>query len=182
MIVLLLALGAGLVWLGASTISAVLNISLAVTETISTTESPLIDSADATVKEKISVSRTMDASSTPDGELHAAMQIALIAGAKTVDFTALTRHGGAAVSFSGKDLRAIVLQNPATNANDMTFVHGASNSLAVLGAATYSITLKPGQSFAFDHKSSGPTVGSGAKNMDVTGTGTQVFNLIAVAG
>ena len=165
----------------ASTISAALNITLSVTETLSSVESPLIDSTDATLKEKISVSRTMDASSSPDGELHAAMQIALIAGAVTIDFTALTRHGGAAVSFSGKSLRALVLQIPAANANDMTFVVGGSNPLDAFGAG-FSITLKPGQTIAIDHKADGPAVAGGTKTIDVTGTGSQAFNLIAVAG
>jgi hypothetical protein len=164
-----------------STISASLKIELAVTETLTTAESPLIDSGDSTVKEKISVSKTLSASSTPDGELHAAMQIAMTAGAATIDFTALTRHGGGAVSFNGKIVRCVVFENPATNANSITIAEGAANGLALLGAA-FSIILKPGHSIGINLDDDGPTVGAADKNVDITGTASQVLNMVAVAG
>lgn len=179
-ILLFLMLSAALL-LGASTVSAAVTISIACTETLSTSESPLIDTGDNTLKEKIAVSKTMTSASSPDAELHAAMQVAMTAGAVTIDFTSLARHGGASVSFSGKLLRAIMLRNPSTNANDITIVEGASNGLAAFGAS-FSITLKPGWSIALDLDDDGPTVGSSDRTIDVTGTGSQVLDLIAVAG
>lgn len=162
-------------------VSAVIKISIAATETLTTTESPLIDSTDASIKEKIAVDLTLNGSSTPDAEMHAAMQVAMVAGAATIDFTALTRHGGGAVSFSGKNVRSVVLQNPATNANDITINVGAANGLALFGAAS-KVVLKPGDVIGAYFGATGPAVAAGTKNIDITGTGTQVLNLIAVAG
>lgn len=181
MVAFLIIAIAGLVFLGASTVSAVITASITVTETLSTSESPLIDSSDATIKEKIAVSTTLNSSSSPDAELHAAMQQALTAGAATIDFTALTRHGGGSVSFAGKAVRAISFQNPTTNANEITIANGASDSLDLFGA-TYSITLQPGQTLTAYLAAVGPTVGANDKNVDISGTGSQVLNMIAVAG
>ena len=162
-------------------ISAVITIGTTITETVTATDHPLIDMSDASIKEKIVVSATLSAGSNPDAELHAATQVAMVAGAATIDFTALKKRGGVPVSFSGKNIRSIVLQNPATNANDITIVAGAVTGLALFGAA-FKVVLKPGHSVGAYLGSDGPAVGGINKNIDITCTGSQVLDLIAVAG
>lgn len=162
-------------------VSTAIKISTVVTETVTTSESPLIDSTDATIKEKIAVDVTLTGASAPDAEMHAAMQVAMVAGAATIDFTALTRRGGSPISFSGKNLRSLMFQNPSTNANDITINVGAANGLAFFGAAS-KVVLKPGDVIGAYFGSTGPAVAAGTKNIDITGTGTQVLQVIAVAG
>lgn len=162
-------------------ISAAIAIGVTVTDTLSTTDAPLVDSADAVMKESLKTTSTLNASSTPDAETHCAMSVPMTVGAVTIDFTALTKRGGATLSASGKNVRAVVLANPATNANDITIVEGASNGLALLGAA-FSVTLKPGHKIAAYLDDDGPLVGGTDKTIDVTGTGSQPIELLAVFG
>lgn len=161
-------------------VSVSVNIGLTVTETFETVDVPLVDSTDAKWKAKLAQVSTLNGSSTPDAEMHADMQVAMVAGAATIDFSALTRRG-AAVSFSGKAVRAIVFRNPATNANDITIVEGAANGLPLLGA-NFRIVLKPGHVFAAYLDDDGPTVGAADKTIDISGTGTQALQMLAVAG
>jgi hypothetical protein len=162
-------------------ISSAVNFSLKVTETLTAVDAPLIDTADATIRTKIDRVVTLTAASSPDAELNADMEIAMTAGAATIDFTALTKRGGVAVSFNGKAVRAVAFKNPATNANPITIVEGAANGLPLLGAS-FSLTLQPGQEHFSYLGTGGTTVAGTDKTIDITGTGSQVLQMIAIAG
>jgi hypothetical protein len=162
-------------------ISAALNMSLAVTETLTTSDDPLIDSTDAAIKVKLAKTATLTVGSVPDAEMHANMSVPLVAGAATIDFTALTKRGGVAVSFSGKKVRMVYFKNPSTNANPITIVEGAANGLALLGAA-FKLVLEPGQEHCTYLGDSSPTIAAGDRTVDITGTLTQALQMIAVAG
>jgi len=101
--------------------------------------------------------------------------IALVAGAKTIDLTALVGTNGAAVDGTGLKVQWVYMENPSTNANNMTFVKGASNGYELFADAAWKVTLKPGQSFAAILYNTSPAVGPSAKTIDVTGTTTQSF-------
>lgn len=165
----------------AGVVSAAVNFSLKVTETLSTSDAPLIDTADAAVRMKIEKLITLNAGSTPDGELHADMSVAMTAGAATIDFTALTKRGGVAQSFNGKKVRAIAFYNPVANANIITISEGASNGLPLFGA-TFKIGIQPGDYVFAYLGDAGTAVGGTDKNIDLAGTGTQALQMLAVAG
>ena len=160
-------------------ITAELSIGATVTKTVETADDAMIDSSDARIKATLEEALTLNATSTPDCEMEAHGSFAMTAGAATIDFTDLHSFGES-ISFSGKKVRFVVLQNPATNANSITIVEGASNGLSLLGA-NFSVTLAPGETIA-KYLPDGPTVGGSDKTIDITGTGSQALRMMAGAG
>lgn len=106
---------------------------------------------------------------------------ALSGGAASIDFTAIRGSGGANKDFTGLKVQSIVLKNKATNTGPMTFTEGASNGLALCGPS-FSFRLQPGQWCQFFFNDASPDVASGDRTIDVSGTGTEQFEIFAVAG
>jgi hypothetical protein len=77
----------------------------------------------------------------------------------------------------------VKFKNKSTNANAITIAKGASNGYTGFGSA-FSVTLQPGDEWTFKgNDNAGVTdVGSGAKTLDVSGTGAQVLQFHIVAG
>ena len=131
--------------------------------------------------DKLNTSKALTSSTTPAVSNGSKQSIALSSGAKTIDLTALTDANGASISLSGLKLVAVQIENPAANANNMTFAPGSANGCNFMGASGQ-VTLSPGQSIEIYNHTGGPTIGSGIKNIDVTGTGSQAFYFGVVAG
>jgi len=89
----------------------------------------------------------------------------LSVGAVTIDLTASPYSG------NGKAPINAYFLNPLTNADSITITFGASDGYTGFGA-TFETTLVPGQSCSLN---SAVEIGSGAKNLDITGTGSQVL-------
>ncbi|VTS03548.1 unnamed protein product [Gemmata massiliana] len=130
---------------------------------------------------KLSSEVGLTGSGTPNVTAHANGSKALTAGAGSLDLTALVGINGAAVSLDGLKPRAILFENPATNANPITIAKGAANGYTGLGAA-FSHVLQPGQKVLFNLAAAGTAVSSTVKVFDLTGTGTQALNYQIVAG
>ena len=125
------------------------------------------------------VDRTVTGDTTPNATKAAYQTFTLTDGAATVDLTSLLLNGSA-VTFDGLNPRAIHIKN--TGAASMTFAKGASNGFTGLGAS-FSLTLPAGAGVLVDWPSDNATaVSSTVKTIDVTGTGTDTFQLSAVAG
>ena len=133
------------------------------------------------IYDKLNTSKALTSSTTPAVSNGSKQEIALSSGTKTVDLTALTDANGASISLSGLKVVAVQLENPAANANNMTFAPGSANGCNFMGASGQ-VTLSPGQSIEIYNHTGGPTIGSGIKNIDVTGTGSQTFYFGIVAG
>lgn len=119
---------------------------------------------------KWAISKTFNAASTPAATEAASFTLALIAGAATINLTALVDINDRAVDATGKKLLAIYLEP--LGANAMTFVPGASAGYNVFGA-TSKLVVDPSGFAIVGKGTNAPVVGVGAKNIDVTGTGTQ---------
>lgn len=126
-------------------------------------------------------SLSLSGSTTPPVSMVASFQQALSGGAATIDLTNMPGTNGAAVNGTGLKVRAFKFLNPATNANPITIATGASNGYALAGSA-FSVTLAPGQETSMYLKDGAPAIGSGAKTLDLTGTGSQVLHAILVIG
>ena len=111
----------------------------------------------------------------------AAFRQALSAGAATVNFAALTGTNGVAVDFTGLKIQAIMFKAPTTNTAAIVITPGATNGLDLLGASS-SVSIKPGQTALFFLNEGAPDVASGERAIDLAGTGTEVLDIIAVAG
>ena len=156
---------------------------LTVTETLDPALVP--DAADANRKITHNAYNTnglsLSGSTTPPVSLCASFLKALSSGTGTIDLTALVGTNGVAVDGTGLKVRAFKFINPATNANPITIAKGASNGYALAGSA-FSVTLAPGQEIQAYLKDGAPAIGSGAKTLDLTGTGTQALQCQVVLG
>lgn len=113
---------------------------------------------------------------------HAEFDAALVAGAKTLDLTALPgKTADETVTLLNLRVQFVKFKNPSTNANAITFTFGAANPWLGLGAG-WKIILQPGQSFLAYLDEDGPDVAAGAKNIDLAGTGAQVAKVQLIAG
>jgi hypothetical protein len=124
---------------------------------------------------------TLTASSTPPVTAHAVGQQAMSGGTGSIDLRALTGLNGAAVDLNGLKPRAILFENPATNANPITVSKGASNGFTGLGSS-FSLTLQPGQKVLLRLGASGTAVSGTVKTFDLAGTGSQALKYQIVAG
>lgn len=122
---------------------------------------------------------TLNASSTPPVTKCSYSQPALSGGAYTINLAALTGSNGVAVDLTGLKVQAVKIKN--NGANPMTFTEGASNGYALLGT-TFLFTVQPGQEIMLLGNDATPDVAAGDRTIDVTGTGTQSFDLAVVAG
>lgn len=118
---------------------------------------------------------------TVTGTLCAFWNQALTAGAATVDLTNCVGTNGIAVSGSGLRVKAIQMTAASDNANDITLTEGASNGYELLGSG-WTVGLKAGQSLLFYPAATAPQIGSSAKTIDISGTGTQSVKLSIIFG
>lgn len=150
-----------------------------VTETLA---DPYLDNADKTLKHSgLNTSLTLNANSVAPATKVASFQQALTAGAATIDLRALSGSNGGTVDGNGLKVQVVKLRNLAANANAITIEPGASNGFNLFGAA-FSITLAPGQEITAYLKDQTPDVDATHKTLDLTGTGTQILEVIVVMG
>ncbi len=125
---------------------------------------------------------SLNGSTSPPASKGAAWDVTLSAGAATIDLTALPQAGGGTQSMNGLLARYLVFVNPVSNANNITIADGATNGYLLFGDSSGQITLKPGQFVILYCAGNAQTVGGSAKNIDLTGTGSQVLRVMAVFG
>ncbi len=159
-------------------ITATLLQQLTVTETLDTgvdgVGSPVV------VHNALNTTATLNASSTVPGTKVSSDTVALVAGAKTIDLTALPGVGGGTIDATGLKLQAALIKNPAGNGT-LTVTKGASNGYAIWGS-TYSVQVPPGGSILAYFADQLADVAAGVKTIDFAGTGTQSFSVLFVLG
>lgn len=143
-----------------------------------------VNPGDATVTvDGLSEESTLSASTTPPVTKHSHGQKALSAGSATIDLTSLPDISGTAgaVTFNGLKVQRAIFENPITNANAITVTVGGSDGY-LLGGAAWKYILQPGSRIHIENVDTAPDVASNAKNIDITGTGSQELNFHLVAG
>ena len=128
---------------------------------------------------------TRNASSTVPVTKTYADTVALVAGAKTLDFTSLTSPGGAALDCTGLKLQLMLVQNTAAN-NSLRISIGAANPYDFMGAATGDITLLSSATEAGRFMQYFPdtleNVDATHKTIDFAGTLVEEFDIMLVFG
>lgn len=167
--------------MSAPTFSVTINSQLTIVETI---VGGGISGSDATVtKNGYNETVVATASTTPPVTKATGFDLALSGGTGTIDLTALPGlTPSETIDCTGLKLTCLKLLNPATNANKITVAKGASNGFQIDGATTWSFVLAPGQSILVNADGASDTVGSTKRTIDVTGTGSQVLNVVAALG
>lgn len=163
-----------------STVSAAYSSSISVTETFS-----IANAADNTLLvTAVNEAGTLTASTTVPATKQTQYTLTMSGGTGTIDLTALPGlNVNETVDCTGLKVQLFKFLNPITNANSITVAKGASNGYGINSAGTtWSIPISPGQSVFIVSQDVAPDVGSGAKTIDVTGTGTQTLQVGIVAG
>jgi hypothetical protein len=150
---------------------------------VETLTGPMVDPNNATVSfNQLNTDRTLDANSTPPVSKHSEGQKALSSGAGTLDLTALPgKTADETVVGTGLKVQFAMFRNPITNANPITVTFGASSPY-LLGGSGFKVILQPGEKWAYEGTSTSPAVASGAKNIDLAGTGSQALDYEIVLG
>lgn len=121
---------------------------------------------------------TYTGATTPAVSKIAEKLIALVAGALTIDLTALAGYSanGGTVDATGLKLQFMRVKN--LGANAMTFATGGANGYNFGGP----VTVQPGGLVLIAGNSGLPAVAAGVKNIGVTGTGTQTAEVTLIFG
>ena len=121
----------------------------------------------------------LSSTSTPAVTKSSYKEYALIAGALTIDLTALTDAVGAALDGTGLKVQTVIIVNPAGNAA-INIAPGASNPYPLLGTGN-DITIPAHATqltvIGMYLPDGTPDVSGSVKTLDITGTGTQTFKL-----
>jgi len=159
------------------TVSASLKLQCKVTETLAgvgSAASPQI------THDQYGISQTINGGTTVPATKVYADEVSLSAGAKTIDFAAYPGTDGTDDA-TGLKLQSLYLLNKTGN-SAMEFSKGASNGYELGGDASWQVTLKQGQAVQVFGNEQEADVASGAKTIDVAGTGTEAFQIVAVFG
>lgn len=161
------------------------NVTLNYKSHLSVIEELDLDSASAAnsrIKhERWNTSKAFNAGSDPAAQLVAAFEQALTAGAATIDLTGLAGTNGATVDGTGKKVIAAKFSNPVANSSPITIGEGAANGYELAGDG-WSVTLGPGDEVTLLRHGHAPAIGATAKDIDLSGTGTETLNVILVLG
>lgn len=155
-------------------------------KTIETSDANLVSTQDATrTYNGLDTAVTLNSTSTPDAEDAAYFRITLVAGAATLDLTAMLHQISSTAtlskSASGKKVRAWKFKAPTGNTGNIVVTKGASNGYSPVGTTFTKVIAPGGYSEDYFYTSAGD-VGGSAKNLDVTGTGTEYVDVGVVWG
>lgn len=167
----------------AASVTATFLARLSIAETVALA---LDSSADPTINNNFDdVTETLTASTTVPVTKVYTDTISLVAGAATIDLTSLTGPGGTAVTFDGLKVQLVRITCPTGNSGGITFAVGAANGYNLFGADNVSaerVEIMPGGAELRYTPDNGEDVDATHKQIDVTGTGTDSFNIELVAG
>jgi len=159
------------------TVSATFNLRLDVTETLTIG----VDGASQPViqHDQLNVKGTLDATSTPPAAEHSQELYNLVAGAKTIDLTALASTNGRVIDGTGLKVQLLRFENK--GANSMTIAKGATNGYDPFGGAV-AVTVPAGCAAMLRFNDSLADIDATHKTLDVAGTLAQQFALSVVLG
>ena len=84
---------------------------------------------------------------------------------------------------TGLKVQFLILCNKSTNANKIAITKGASNGYGLAASGdSWTLVLSPGQMAFLYLNEAAPDVASGARLWDVTGTGSQVLQIVVILG
>jgi len=106
--------------------------------------------------------------------------VALVAAAKTLDFTALAGVNGT-IDATGLKLQFFLFRNPTGN-SAITIKDGASNGYNLFGDASGQVTIPAGGLCQFFGADLLQDVAAADAEIDITGTGTESFDVLLVFG
>ncbi len=123
----------------------------------------------------------LDSSTTPPATIVWSDQVALAAGVATLDLEALANGNLPTIDLVGLKVQILLMSCPATNSVPITIVPGAANDYDIGGAAM-NWGVSPGGMLFYLSNETSPDVAAADSELDFAGTGTEVFDILIVAG
>lgn len=152
-----------------------------VNETVDT-NTPAATSGNSVIKhDQYNTQKTLTASTSPPVTLTVVIEQALTAGAATIDLENLVGSNDGAISLTGLRVQCLKFRNKSANAADMTLDIGAANGYDGFGAA-FSVTLAPGGEVTLYTNDRGSDISATKSDLDLSGTGVEIAELVIVAG
>ena len=124
-------------------------------------------------------SQTLTSGTTPPVTKTANFIQTLAGGVATVDLTALEGTNGATVTGSGLKVQFLRVKN--LGAAVVTVKFGAANPYLLAGAA-WTVILSQNQVFTWEGNDATPDIAGGAKDIDLSGTGSETQEWTVVMG
>lgn len=125
---------------------------------------------------------TLNAGTTPPVLNGSQYRKPLVGGAATIDLTSFPGNSNnEIINGTGMRVNVAKFKNPSTNTGAITVKFGAASPY-LLGGAGWSQTLQPGEEWTFKGLAKAPVIGSGAKNIDLAGTGTEALDVTIGVG
>lgn len=142
-----------------------------------------VDPADATVTlNGLNTTTTLDATTTPAVTKATAFNHAMSAGAGTINLASLPGlTSEEVIDGTGLKVQVFKFKNPSTNSGTITIVPGASNGYNLLGSSM-SIELPVGAEISCKIPEGTPDIASGARTIDISGTGTDELSIAVGMG
>ncbi len=165
-----------------ATVSVLFNAGITATLTATGT---YVSSADNTITlNGLNDSATYTASTSVPVTKATAFQVTMGGGTGSINLAALPGlTADEVIDATGLKLQMMKLRSLSTNANAITVAKGASTGYGLpVAGTTWTVTISPGQSITFFGNDSAPDVASGARVIDITGTGSQVLECEIVCG
>lgn len=152
-----------------------------VEETITDGTPAALDSKSKVTHDQFNTTKTLDGATTPPVTKCAFFTQALTVGSATIDLSALPGTNNAVIDGTGLKVQLIRFKTPTANANPISVDVGASNGYALAGA-NFHVTLGPGQEITFYGDDDTPDIATTAKELDLSGTGSQTLEVEVVMG
>ena len=128
-----------------------------------------------------SIPLLLDSTTTPPVTTVWTDNVALSAGAATLDLELLLKDDLPSAIFTGLKVQVLVVSCPQVNTGAITMTPGASNGYD-LGGASMSVAVNPGDTLVFFFLDTAPDVAAADSELDFAGTGSETFDILMVAG
>lgn len=128
---------------------------------------------------------TLIATTTPPVTKVFSDNLALVAGARTLDLTSLAGPAGTTVDFTGLKVQLIALRCPESNTLPILVQKGDANAYNLLGAdnaSSETIEMMPGDDLLIKRRDTLEDVDATHSDVKFTGNGTEAIQVILVAG
>lgn len=152
--------------------------------TIEETLEGLVGGDKAFSRPNVGSQTTYNSGSDPPGVFASVQLLALVAGAATLDLTALAGGAQDTIDGTGKKLQALYICGAATGTNGkLTISEGAANPYELFGAANpIEYPAANVLAFLFQFGDTLDDVSAGDCEIDLAGVGTDVFTIAIVLG
>lgn len=139
--------------------------------------------SDTTIEHKLSLNRTVPNGTSQPATVVGSFTVTLASSTAFIDLAALAIGNGGTSDCTGLKVQALGIKNPTGNGTlTLSYTSATASSAYNLAGTSFSIAVPAGGSLVLDTYDGSGDVATNAKNIVCTGTGTQSFHALVIAG